>query len=265
MKSFFWDSNNKKTCLNAKITCDGKQRIRIIAEESDKPNSKYCDRVIEVNGTKDIYLSFPVSPKAMIVKTYNLNSPNQDFYDITFSESPLIMYNVWQDEETLCFLQFALQFCQTCGFQDMQPPKGGKVYRSDCGRFTINYVPVIKDAASGSTLNTPSRIGHSTGRIDVSAYHYNGYTIPARLCILLHEYSHKYRNPKIQLKISDEFGADINSLYFYMGNSFSKIDAIYVYAQVFLKAQTDQNIMRMRKIRDYIYRFEQGQFAQILK
>ena len=263
MKSFSWESNNKKTCLSAKITCEGKQRIRIIAEESGKPNSKYCDRVVEVVGSKDIYLSFPVSPKGMVVKTYNLNSPDQDYYDIKFAESPLSMYNVWQDEETLAFLQFALKFCQTCGFSNMQPPTQGKIYKSDCGRFTINYVPIITQG--GAVLNTPSRIGHSTGRIDVSAKHYNGYTIPARLCILLHEFSHKYRNPKIKLNISDEFGADINSLYIYLGNGFSKIDAIYVYAQVFLKTQSDQNIMRMRKIRDYIYRFEQGQFAQILK
>lgn len=265
MKSFFWESNNNKTCLSANIKCDGKQKIRIIAEESDKPNSKYCDRLVEVVGNKDIFLSFPVSPKAVIVKTYNLNSPSQDYYDIKFAESPLKMYNIWQDEETLCFLQFALNFCQTSGFAKNQPAAQGNVYKSDCGRFTINYVPIIRDVTSGATLNTPSRIGHKTGRIDVSAKHFNTYTIPARLCILLHEYSHKYKNPKIKLNISDEFGADINSLYYYLGNGFSKIDAIYVYAQVFLKTQSDQNIMRMRKIRDYIYRFEQGQFAQILK
>jgi ferritin len=79
--------------------------------------------------------------------------------------------------------------------------------------------------------------------------------------ILLHEFSHKYKNPKIGLKISDEVGADINALYIYLGLGFSKIDAICVYANVFLKAQTPSNIDRMRKINDYINKFENQEFA----
>jgi ferritin len=82
-----------------------------------------------------------------------------------------------------------------------------------------------------------------------------------RMMILLHEYSHKYRNPKIGIEISNEIGADINALYIYLGLGFSKIDAICVYANVFLKAQTQGNIARMRKIMDYINKFEQEDFA----
>ena len=82
-----------------------------------------------------------------------------------------------------------------------------------------------------------------------------------RMMIMLHEFSHKYKNPKIGLKISDEVGADINALYIYLGLGFSKIDAICVYANVFLKAQTPSNIDRMRKINDYINKFENQEFA----
>ena len=81
------------------------------------------------------------------------------------------------------------------------------------------------------------------------------------MMIMLHEFSHKYKNPKIGLKISDEVGADINALYIYLGLGFSKIDAICVYANVFLKAQTPSNIDRMRKINDYINKFENEEFA----
>jgi ferritin len=83
------------------------------------------------------------------------------------------------------------------------------------------------------------------------------------MAILLHEFSHKYKNPKIGLKISDEVGADINALYIYLGLGFSKVDAICVFANVFLKAQSEGNIQRMRKILDYIDRFEQQEFARI--
>ena len=81
------------------------------------------------------------------------------------------------------------------------------------------------------------------------------------MAILLHEYSHVFRNPKIGLEIQNEVGADINALYIYLGLGFSKIDAICVYANVFLKAQTKGNIERMRKIMDYIAKFENGDFA----
>jgi hypothetical protein len=83
-----------------------------------------------------------------------------------------------------------------------------------------------------------------------------------RVIILLHEFSHKYRNPKIGLPISNEFGADINALYIYLGSGFSKIDAICVFAKVFLKAQSDENIKRLRKIQDYIQRFENQEYAK---
>jgi hypothetical protein len=60
------------------------------------------------------------------------------------------------------------------------------------------------------------------------------------------------------------FGADINALYLYLGTGWSKIDAITVFAKVFLKAQTDSNILRIRKIQDYIQRFENQEYAQII-
>ena len=125
--------------------------------------------------------------------------------------------------------------------------------------FTIDKVKLLGE--TGRYLNTPARIGHQTGNIEVSKEKFDKYTIPMRMMILLHEYSHVYRNPKIGLQIDDEVGADINALYIYLGLGFSKIDAICVYANVFLKAQTQGNIKRMRKIMDYIAKFENQDFA----
>jgi ferritin len=48
-----------------------------------------------------------------------------------------------------------------------------------------------------------------------------------------------------------------------LGLGYSKVDAIYVFANVFLKAQTESNMDRMRKIMDYISRFEKEEFAKI--
>jgi ferritin len=59
-------------------------------------------------------------------------------------------------------------------------------------------------------------------------------------------------------------GADLNALYIYLGLGYSKVDAIFVFANVFLKAQSQGNLERMRKIMDYIQRFEKGEFAKVL-
>ena len=159
-------------------------------------------------------------------------------------------------------MQFAINFSQMCGFQNPAPQ--GTFYQTKDAKFKIKYFPIIPDYATGRPINTPARIGHKTGIIEVAKIKFDNYTVAMRMMILLHEFSHKYRNPKIGLKISNEFGADINALYIYLGIGFSKIDAICVFANVFLKAQTDDNIMRIRKLQDYIQKFENQEYAQLI-
>ena len=50
-----------------------------------------------------------------------------------------------------------------------------------------------------------------------------------RLIILLHEYSHKYSNPKIGRKIEDEVAADINALRMYLSKGYSEVEAQYAF------------------------------------
>ncbi len=155
----------------------------------------------------------------------------------------------------------AVNVSQVCGFKKASP--NGVTYPSKDGIYNIKVYDVIRDAVTGQAISTPARVGHKTGIIEVSAAKFAKYTIPMRICILLHEFSHKYKNPNIGLQISNEVGADINALYIYLGLGWSKVDAICVFANVFLKAQSEGNIQRMRKILDYISRFEQQEFAQL--
>lgn len=251
---------NREMKLNVVINCNGTKTFRIVAQESGKKNSKYADRIINVDGTREIYLSFPVTPKSLLIGCVNVKDINDNDFELKIEESQLQKYNIWVDEDTNEFYQLAITFSQVCGFH--LPPKNGVLYHSESEKFRIKYMPVIVDYISGKALSTPSRIGHNTGIIEVSAAKFVNYTIPMRLMILAHEFSHKYKNPQIGLQIGNEVGADINALYTYLGLGFSKIDAICVFANVFLKAQTDSNIVRMRKIQNYIYRFENQEFAQ---
>ena len=254
-----YQSDKRKFCLYITIKCKGKKIVRVWAEDYGKRNSKYADRQIEVNGERTIYFSFPVSPKQLFLGFVNIANPSDKDMEVVLEERPLKTYNIWMDQDSTNFMALCIPFCQVAGFQN--PGPRGQMF-SQKG-FNIKYFDVIRDAMSGGVLTTPARVGHNSGMIEVSKAKFDHYTVPMRVMIMLHEFSHKYKNPKIGLEIGNEIGADINALYIYLGMGFSKIDAICVFANVFLKAQTSANITRMRKINDYIRKFENQEYSKV--
>lgn len=260
------NTDNRTLCLYITIKCTGKRVFRCIASDYGRANSRYADRAISVDGERTIYFSLPVTPKTMNLEVFDVNDKNAIDFSVDLSEQPLKTYAVWLDEDTREFLKLCLFFSQVAGFKTVNgaPPASptGRMFATADNKFAIKYFEVIKDFMTNTVLSTPARIGHTSGIIETSAIKFRPYTLSMRVMILLHEYSHKYRNPKMGLAINNEIGADINALYIYLGLGFSKVDAIYVYANVFLKAQTPGNIKRMRKIMDYIQRFEAEEFSK---
>lgn len=256
---YTWDSNNREVCLHVTVKCAGKKRFFLSVGQKDRPNSLYAKREMVVDGERTVYFSFPITPEMMVISIHNMSDKTDNAFTCSFEEGPLKKYNVWLDSETNDFLHLNFRFSQNCGFIKASPQ--GRIFER--GPFIIKYYPVIVDAMSGQPLSTPARIGHNTGKIDVAKCKFDRFTFAERVIILLHEFSHKYRNPKLGLAIENEIGADINALYIYLGLGFSKIDAINVFANVFLKAQSPGNIKRMRAIVDYIARFENGDYAQL--
>lgn len=256
------DTNNRPVCLNFTITCKGSKRFRIWAEELGKQNSKYADREINVDGSRTIYFNLPATPEKLFIGCKNIQNINDNDFTLTMIETPSFSYDIYLDQEGEDFYKFALEFAQTCGYVNPNPK--GTYFKPKNSKFCIKYFPIIRDYATGRAIGTPARIGHNTGIIEIAKAKFDRYTIPMRMAILLHEFSHKYRNPKIGLAISNEVGADINALYIYLGKGWSKIDAICVFAKVFLKAQTNDNMRRIRKLQDYIDKFENQEFAKKL-
>ena len=255
------NSDNRKFSLYVTIQCKGERKFRAAISDYGKSNSKYGDREIVVNEKRTIYFNFPVSPKKLALLVADMSDNSNKDFEVTTMEAPLRTYDIWLDSDTEDFLKLSTHFCQVAGFESGS--QTGRVFATQDNKFTIKYFDIIREQISGKTLNTPARIGHRTGIIEVSKIKFDSYTIPMRMIILLHEFSHKYKNPKIGLEISNEIGADINALYIYLGLGYSKIDAICVFANVFLKAQTQGNIERMRKIMDYIQKFENQEFAKV--
>lgn len=254
-----WETDKRPISLYITINCKGKSKFRITASDFNK-NSNYADRTIEVDNSRTVYLSFPVSPDKVKINVTQING-NSD-YLVDIKEKPLKKYNINVDESSAKFLKFASDFSQISGYNQGHP--AGRLFKTSDGKFKIKYYPVIIDHRTGQVSSTPARIGHTTGTIEIAKLPFDRYTIPMRMMILLHEYSHVYRNPKLGLDISNEVGADLNALYLYLGMGYSKVDAIYVFCNVFLKAQTKQNMERMKKIYDYIKKFENQEYATVL-
>lgn len=260
MYSKIYTSDKKEFRLLVTITCSGKKEFRVWAEVYGKRNSKYSDRNIFVEGKRTIELKFPYWKDQIFIGVANAQSPTDKEFQVELIEADLQTYNIDMNGQTKRFVKFAQQFTIQCGYTNVER---SLMFFSPDKEFKIRYADFVRNPMDGQIMNTPAAIGHNTGIINISKVKFDKYTIAMRMMIILHEYSHKYRNPKIGLEIENEIGADINALYIYLGLGYSKVDAICVFANVFLKAQTPSNIQRMRKIMDYIVRFENKEYAQL--
>ena len=81
-------------------------------------------------------------------------------------------------------------------------------------------------------------------------------TVPNRMAILLHEFSHYYLNDNMD----DEIEADLNGLLIYLGLGYPRIEAFEVFTKTFMNAPTEDNMVRFDKIKNFIDNFENHNF-----
>ena len=242
-------------------------QLKLKANDPNKPATYYVRRKGKVFGKRTFYLKFPISPKELEIQIYNPKNGNLPYGDdSTFKITdvkvePVKECNVWWNQDTKNFYNFAVHFSENAGVLSAGQ-KTPHIYRSDDGKFTIDYYNVIRDKASKKFLTTPARVGHNTGIIEVSKKAFLKYTVPMRLVILLHEYAHKYLNQKQGNEISYETGADINALYVYLGKGWSEIEAHQSFLYVFKDANTKDNHKRYLIIRDFIDKYNRGEIEK---
>jgi hypothetical protein len=144
------------------------------------------------------------------------------------------------------FVAFAQKFAYNAGW--VTAPRD---YVSTVGSYKIEYLPFIINS-KGEKMSTPARISTKNGRIQVSQEAFIGMTIPMRMAILLHEFSHFYLNTDI----SNETEADLNGLTIYLGLGYPIREAYAAFAETFIGHPTTQNKVRYdiinRFIKDYI-------------
>lgn len=253
------NTHNQPTSVKFTVKCQSPKRLRIWAIDVDRPLTKYTDRMVNMKAgiERDFEMRFPLTPKQLALMVTPLDGNESG---IMVSQAKVganrTCDGIWIEEHARRFIRFAEEFCE----QSSYLPLG--MYESATGEFRIRYEKTITDNRTGKQLNTPARIGHTSGIIEVAQDKWLTYSVPMRLVILTHEYSHKYFNFKLGRSIDDEVAADINALYMYLGSGYPAIDARLVFAYVFNGNNSDINEKRMNILDDYITKFQNGEVVQ---
>lgn len=245
--------------------------IEICVEAFDpkKPMTYYYKRKVRVTSEFPFDLKFPLTPKVLEIKIYNNSNGNvRDGQDTTFSvtkfEPVKLKTNpLWQSNNDQSFIHFASQFSENASILS-SGVRRPSIYRSNDAKFTIDYYDNILDKKTGQIINTPARIGHTTGIIEVSKSDFIEYTVPMRMIILLHEYSHKYKNEEINRAIEDETSADICALSMYLSLGFSEVEAQRAFLTVFKGANNKMNEKRYLILNDFIKKFNSGELGNTI-
>lgn len=230
-------------------------------KDTDYANTEYTNRILTVNGVVTFFIQVPLCGKNAKLIIYNDdigNIPSQS--DPTFKVLECYMvplekrYDLidYRENGLASFLDFCQRFCVNAGWL----PTG--TYRSDDSRYIIEFLPdILSDEPPYLPLNTSSRIAKDNGVIQVSQKKFETMTVPMRMVILCHEYSHFFVN----INMEDETEADCNGLTIYLGLGYPRIDAKNAFTDAFMGADTEMNMERMQVIQDFIDHFDSSKIV----
>lgn len=253
----------------------GKTPIRIRVADANKPGAFYTDRTGYLDGQQTFFVYMPRTPKLLIADVFEPDNeayPQADpvnFEVVDKKVSPIKKYpNEYAKNELIdCGVDFIQTFSERAGI--LSAGEFGSTYKSDCGRFRIDYLDAIIDREKeipyspqepnkmvpnpnfGKEVETPARISIDKGFIEVSKKFFLQYPIPQRIAILLHEISHFFINNNQH----DELEADMNALKIFLGNGYGPIDANNAFLEVFKNYPSDQNVDRYMKLNNYLMDF----------
>lgn len=241
--------NDQPSVIKIVIETKFKEKVWIQVRDANRKNTYYTKRYGFVDGKETFKVLMPQAPTEALVMVFNDNNGmlrNDDSFKVTEVKAlpyKLPRYNF--SKKTQAFVKFAQEFSDECGY--LSSSAKGDVYMSNNGRYRIDYFDSIRNA-NGVVLKTPARISQVNGRIEVSAEQFRGMTIPMRMAILLHEYSHFYLNKNP----SNEVEADINGLNIYLKLGYPKIDIYNVFLNVFKSAPSEANKKRFDKLDKFV-------------
>lgn len=246
---------NEPCTLALTVVTRTPKKFFLQVRDRDKPNTVYTSRYATIEDKDTFYVRMPLSPEVADIVLMSESEKNgggkDNDYRIELKKIPLLKkLNAFSHANPVIssFVKFAEEFSEKAGYISA----GSSIYTSDDGRFRIDYLDDILDRTTGKDLKTPARISKSTGVIEISRNKFLTYTVPQRMAILLHEFSHFYLNEDA----ANEIEADLNALLIYLGLGYPRIDAMNVFINVFSTAPSEQNKDRIEIIDKFLTDFE---------
>lgn len=244
MQKFAAYTNRKPANIVVDLSTPRKSKIRIRAIDPSKRGAMYMDREATVDGRKQFEIRLPQSPERLLIKVAAARGGSVKVNSVKEAKLPRYM-NCISGEKVASFLKFAMEFSENAGILAT-----GR-YVSDNKKYVIDYLPEIVHE-SGKVLTTPARISNSTGRMEISKKAFSKMTIPMRMAILCHEFSHFYLN-EVQ---KDEIEADLNALTIYLGMGYPIIEAHKAFLETFENTPTQMNKERYIYLKTFIDNFD---------
>lgn len=249
------------------IAIESKQKtpIRIDVYDWLKPHTYYFSERFDVNGKSVYQVRLPLVPEKGYLEIYNRKAgKNSEYANSGFKvvgiqrvELPVNL-NVFDsnNQNVTDFIQFAKDFAERASYISTKTNSADRsIYKSKDGKFQIHYVDEIigKD---GKPRKTSMRIHNKLGIIECAKKYLMQYTIPERIAILLHEFSHFYMNKNHK----DEFEADKNALLIYCGLGFPRKQGASAFFKVFYRTPSKLNLERNKKIMSFVKNFDKTKF-----
>jgi hypothetical protein len=235
-------TDNKKLLLNYEIEFSAPFDLRVIGCDANDKTTTFFNRLINPNGRYfSVDFPMPITPRKLQVSFINELNNDDNLFRLVSVEADYLQNKGIDvtpfDHENIEWLK---KFCRDASFL----PDG--IYWSPSRTIWINYMPQIVDE-NGITLDTPARVDHGTGEMQICSSKFRGYSIPIRMVISGHEYCHwRFDN-------TDETFCDLQSLEWYLGQGFPKTEGIYAFTNIL--NESHQNEMRMKQILNYIQNY----------
>lgn len=239
--------------LKVVVKTDSPKKVRLKVYDSENPNRIFTDRYKTIKDEEELFVRMPLSPDKAVVevipKDGDLKAKDTGIKLISVEKVPLerrIDVADISNPKIKSFVEFAQRF--VFNTDELDPET---YYTSADREYYINLLSKITDK-NGQELNTPARISKRTGIIQVSKKSFDKMTIPMRLAILCHEFSHFYLNETMD----DEVEADLNGLLIYLGLGYPRIEAYQAFLETFKGVPSEQNKERYDTIHRFINEFE---------
>lgn len=244
---------NAPITLKVVVKTDSPKKVRLRVFDEENPNRVFTDRYKTIKDQEELFVRMPLSPNKAIVeispKDGDIKAKNIGINLVSVDKVPLerrIDVSDISNPQIRSFVEFAQRFC--FNLDELEP---NTYYTSSDREYYIQLLPKIQNQ-NGEELNTPARISKRTGIIQVSKKSFEKMTIPMRLAILCHEFSHFYLNETMD----DEVEADLNGLLIYLGLGYPRIEAYQSFLETFKGVPSEQNKQRYDTINKFINEFE---------